>query len=93
VALTPHTLTDPAAFRAELGRVADRGYAVIDQEREEGVRSAAAPIRDGTGVVVAALNVSVNAARVSMDRLLDEVVPLLRDTAATISADLGHRPA
>lgn len=92
VALTPHTLTDPAAFRAELERVADRGFAVIDQEREEGVRSAAAPIRDGTRAVVAALNVSVNAARVSIERLLDEVVPLLRDTAATISADLGHRP-
>jgi IclR family pca regulon transcriptional regulator len=41
--------------------------------------------------VVAALNVSVNAARVSMERLVDEFVPLMLETAATISADLGHR--
>jgi IclR family pca regulon transcriptional regulator len=93
VALTPYTLTDPEALRAELAKVAENGYAAIDQEREEGVRSAAAPIRDSSGQVVAALNVSVNAARVSMDRLLDEFVPLLLETAAAISADLGHRPA
>lgn len=91
VALTPHTVTDPVALRAELERVAELGFAAIDQEREEGVRSAAAPLRDGSGQVVAALNVSVNAARVSMDRLLDEFVPLMLDTAAAISADLGHR--
>jgi IclR family transcriptional regulator, pca regulon regulatory protein len=90
-ALTPHTLTDRDALRAELERVRQRGFAVVDQEREEGVRSAAAPVRDNSGEVVAALNVSVNAARVSVERLVEHVVPLLRETAAEISADLGYR--
>lgn len=90
-ALTPHTITDPEALRAELDRVRADGYALVDQEREEGVRSAGAPLRGTRGEVVAALNVSVNAARVSMERLSGEVVPLLLETAAAVSADLGHR--
>lgn len=89
--LTEHTLTDAVALRAELDRVRQQGVAVVDQEREEGVRSAAVPVRDASGAVVAALNVSVNAARISITQLREDVVPLLRETATAISADLGHR--
>lgn len=92
VALTPYTLTDVGALRAELERVRTDGYAVVDQEREEGVRSAGAPLRDVKGEVTAALNVSVNAARVSLERLEGEMVPLLVEAAAAISTDLGYRP-
>ncbi|MFD4194631.1 MULTISPECIES: IclR family transcriptional regulator domain-containing protein [Amycolatopsis] len=86
--LTPNTITDPAQLRAELARVAERGYAVVDGEREEGVRSAAAPVRGAGGRALAALNVSVNAARVSLDELTDRFVPRLLDTAAAITRDI-----
>lgn len=89
--LTQHTVTDRDVLRKELAVVRQSGYAVNDQEREEGVRSAAAPVRDAAGQTVAAINVSVNAARLSMKQLVDEIVPLLQDTAAAISADLGYR--
>ncbi|HWC84419.1 MAG TPA: IclR family transcriptional regulator C-terminal domain-containing protein [Pseudonocardiaceae bacterium] len=87
--LTPHTLTDPAALRAELRRVAGQGFAMVDGEREEGVRSAAAPILGSGGRVIAALNVSANAGRVSPEQLRERFVPRLMATAAAITRDIA----
>jgi IclR family transcriptional regulator, pca regulon regulatory protein len=89
--LTARTIATEPELRAELERVREAGYALVDGEREEGVRSAAAPVRDATGAVVAALNVSANAARVSVEALRGEVVPLIVETAAAISRDSGFR--
>jgi IclR family pca regulon transcriptional regulator len=94
--LTPHTTTDSKELRAELVRVRARGWALVDQELEEGLRSVAVPIRDASGRVAAAVNVAVNASRRSLDEVAAEVVPLLLDTARQIEADLagaGHTPA
>jgi IclR family pca regulon transcriptional regulator len=87
--LTASTRTDPDELRAELRRVAEQGYAVVDGEREEGVRSAAAPVRGASGQVLAALNVSANAARVSLDELHDRFVPHLLATAEAITKDIA----
>ncbi|GAA5156262.1 MULTISPECIES: IclR family transcriptional regulator domain-containing protein [Amycolatopsis] len=87
--LTPHTTTDAGKLRAELRRVREQGYAVVDGEREEGVRSAAAPVRGSGGQVLAALNVSANAARVTLDELRDVFVPRLLETAEAISRDIA----
>jgi len=94
--LTPHTTTDSKELRAELVRIRERGWALVDQELEEGLRSVAVPVRDASGRVVAAVNVAVNASRRSVDEVAAEVVPLLLDTARQIEADLagaGHTPA
>jgi IclR family pca regulon transcriptional regulator len=56
--LTAHTITDRDALGAELDRVAAQGWSLVDQELEEGLRSIAAPIRDHTGTIVAAINVA-----------------------------------
>jgi IclR family pca regulon transcriptional regulator len=88
-ALTPRTITDPQQLRAALARVRDQGYAVVDQELEQGLRSAAAPIRDRDGRVVAAVNVSVSASRTSIRELEVEILPALLETAAQIEHDLG----
>jgi IclR family pca regulon transcriptional regulator len=85
--LTARTITDPDRLRAELREVAAQGYAIVDQELEEGLRAAAAPIR-GADVGPAAINVSAHASRVSMDAMRTDIVPALLDTAAQIEADL-----
>lgn len=87
--LTATTITDRAALEAVLARVAEQGYALVDGEREEGVRSAAAPVRNAGGGVIAALNVSANAARVSVEKLRDEFVPRLLETADAITKDIA----
>lgn len=88
--LTSKTIVSPDKLTAELGRVRARGYAIVDSEREEGVRSAAAPVRDRMGTVIAAINVSTNAGRVSMRELRERFVPEVLEAAKRISDDLAH---
>jgi IclR family pca regulon transcriptional regulator len=89
-ALTPHTVTDPDRLRAVLHRVREDGYALIDEEREVGVRSVAAGVRDRDGVI-AALNISVNAARMSAEELRERCAPMVIEHADAISAEIATR--
>jgi IclR family pca regulon transcriptional regulator len=87
-ALSPHTTTDRATLSAALARVRADGFAAVDQELEEGLRSLAVPVRDGTGAVVAALNVSAHASRQTMATLRKEFLPAALHAAAAIESDL-----
>jgi IclR family transcriptional regulator, pca regulon regulatory protein len=87
--LTPTTVADVVALRSELDRIRDRGWAAVDQELELGVRSAAVPIRDASGTVCAAMNVSVHASRMTMQDLRKQVLSRLLRTAEAIEAELG----
>ena len=82
--ITERTIFDPAQLRAEIERIRGQGWAMVDQELEEGVRSLAAPIHDASGHVAAALNVSVHASRWSVDAMRAELLPRLVETAAAI---------
>jgi IclR family pca regulon transcriptional regulator len=86
--LSPRTVTTIGALRTELARVRDQGWAMVDQELEEGLRAVAAPIRDRAGRVVAAVNLSAHASRMSTESVRRNLVPPLLATAARIEADL-----
>ncbi|MFE3599059.1 IclR family transcriptional regulator C-terminal domain-containing protein [Streptomyces sp. NPDC059142] len=86
--LTRHTVTAPAELAALLDGVRRAGYALVDEELEEGLRSIAVPVVDGTGTVVAALNVAMHTSRRDVGACLAEVLPELRATAARVEADL-----
>ncbi len=85
---TPRTIVDRAALSAELSRVGELGYAVVDQELELGLRSLAVPIRRHDGTVVAAINVGVHAARADRAALVREFLPVLERAAAEIAGAL-----
>ncbi|MGC5171929.1 IclR family transcriptional regulator domain-containing protein [Microbacterium sp. DT81.1] len=87
-ALTERTVTEPAALRAELARVSDQGWALVDGELEPGLRSIAAPLHARDGAVVAAINVSTSSTRDSVEHLLEAYLPLLLRTAQAIDAEL-----
>jgi IclR family pca regulon transcriptional regulator len=87
--LTDHTLTDPDELRSTIEKTRIDGYALVDQELEEGLRSIAVPVRDGSGDVVAAMNLSTHAARRSVASMRSDLLPALRETAARIEADLA----
>ena len=90
VPLTSHTVSDPGVLRAELSTIREQGWALVDQELEEGLRSVAAPIRDADGRAIAAVNVSTHAGRRTVAEVVDDLLaPLLR-TAQGIETDL-HR--
>ena len=88
--LTPRTITDRAGLEAALDRVRTQGYAIVDEELEHGLRSAAAPVCNRDGTVVAAVNLSVSASRTTVAQLEEQFVPALLETAAQISHDLGR---
>ncbi|MGA2014688.1 MAG: IclR family transcriptional regulator C-terminal domain-containing protein [Solirubrobacteraceae bacterium] len=86
--LSPRTIQTTAQLRTALAAVRRQGWAAVDQELEEGLRSLAVPIRDASGKVVAALNVSVHATRGSMASLRRDVLPQATHAALAIEADL-----
>ena len=72
---------------SELRTVRARGWALADEELTPGIRSVAAPVRDGDGCVLAALNVTVHASETTVDTLVTEHLPKLLRTAGDISAE------
>ena len=86
--LSAHTVTSPAQLRAIVGEVASQGYAIVDQELEEGLRAVAVPIRGAPDVGTAAINVSAHASRVSMSAMREQILPALLETARQIETDL-----
>jgi IclR family pca regulon transcriptional regulator len=87
--LTARTVTDPGRLREIIGDVARQGYAIVDQELEEGLRAVAAPIRGAAGAgTTAAINVSAHASRVSIGSLRSDILPSLLETARQIETDL-----
>jgi IclR family transcriptional regulator, pca regulon regulatory protein len=89
--LTARTVSSVAALRAELARVRSQGWALVDQELEEGLRALAVPIHDRSGKVVAAVNVSAHAGRTPLDAMRRDLLPPLQKAAARIEADLPTR--
>jgi IclR family pca regulon transcriptional regulator len=88
--LTGHTIASPPALRAELEQVRRQGYAIVDQELEQGLRAVAAPLHDRTGTVTGAVNVSVQASRASVEEMRSHLLPALLAATAAIDADLSN---
>lgn len=78
---------------AALREVRARGWALADEELAPGIRSVAAPLRDGAGAVVAALNVNAHAGETSLEKLTKEHLPALLAAAADVSADFARLAA
>ena len=89
--MTDQTLTDVDELRAAIVEVRRLGYAVVDQELEVGVRSAATVVRNRRGCALAAINVSTHAGRVPLRELKTVFVPQLLATAEAITAQLARQ--
>lgn len=87
--LTSHTLVTVDALQDDFVRIRRRGYAIDNQEHEEGVACVATPVFDHAGRPCAALSVSGPAARV-LDTGTPDLGALLLSHAEQVSAALGH---
>lgn len=83
--VTERTITSPAKLRRVLAEVRRVGYAIAAGQVEESGTGVAAPIRDGSGVVVAALSLTI-----PMDLGPQRVLPALLAAARGISRSMGH---
>lgn len=85
--LAPNTITNISDLRTELELTRERGYAIADEEHEEGIRAVGVPIMNSRPWPVAALCVATPAFRLSQEQL-EEFVPLLREGAREIGLQL-----
>jgi DNA-binding IclR family transcriptional regulator len=90
-AYTPKTITRRDDMLAMLQEVASREYAIDDEESEPGLRAIAAPVRNQTGQVIAALGVAAPLQRMTK-KVLQDCVPSVLATAAAVSQRLGYEP-
>jgi IclR family pca regulon transcriptional regulator len=88
---TPRTIVDVSKLLADLKRARQRGFATNDEEFVVGLRTVAAPIRDRTGQVVAAIGVSGSVVTISRQRMQSELGPAVRAAADEVSRELGLR--
>ncbi len=85
---TDKTIIDKGALKKRIETVREQGYAIADQELDSGLRSLAVPAFNASGQLLGAINISTNAARIDMDTLLVEYLPLLHEKAAQIRASI-----
>lgn len=83
-ALTPHTVTNKDRLRIEIARARAQGYAAVDQELELGLRTISVPLKNLRGDTLAAMNVSVHAARMTMADLQERCLPALMQAQSQI---------
>jgi IclR family pca regulon transcriptional regulator len=91
--ITPRWQPDAGQRAAELREVRASGWSLTDEELAPGIRSVAAPLRDGSGRVIAAMNVNAHAAETSVEKLTGEYLPLLLRAAGAVSADWARYQA
>jgi IclR family acetate operon transcriptional repressor len=88
---TPKTLVTPAELKSDLKVCRQRGYAIDDEEHEEGVRCVAAPVMDHFGFPTAALSLSAPSFRITIAK-----VPMLAEfvcrAAMALSREWGYVP-
>jgi IclR family pca regulon transcriptional regulator len=88
----PNTIVSRSGFEAELTRVREAGFATNNEELAYGLRSIAAPIISHDGGAVAAINLAAHSSMIPMERLTEQLSPVLRQAATDISVNLGYRP-
>jgi len=85
---TPHTITDAAQLDAELALIRERGYAIDNEEYDEGLRCIGAPVWDHSGRVVAAMGIGGPVTRVTPERV-DHLAEMVMAAARGLSRRLG----
>ena len=88
--VVPLWLPDAVERDETLREVRARGWASADGQLATAIRSVAAPLRDGSGNVIASINVNAHAAETDLETLLGDHLPRLLATAGEISADFAR---
>ncbi|MCV7175283.1 IclR family transcriptional regulator domain-containing protein [Mycolicibacterium sphagni] len=89
--ILPRTITSKDVFRGELDKVRKQGFALVNQELEEGLVAVAVPVRDRSGRVRAAINLSTHVGRKSVEEM-QALVPEVQAAARDIETELRHSP-
>ena len=86
--LTPNTITSKVKLRAELEEAKLKGFSIVDQELEIGLRSISVPIRDQAGRAIAALNVACPSSRITPEEMRSQILLELQSASQEITSNL-----
>jgi DNA-binding IclR family transcriptional regulator len=87
---TPTTIGTRSELKNQLEKIAAQGYAIDDEELDQGVRCVAAPIRDYTRRIVGAISISGPSMRLTNDRIQEDLIPLVLQASDDLSTRLGY---
>lgn len=88
--ITENTVTSKLKLRTAIRDARTRGYSIVDQEYEVGLRSISVPVADRAGHVIAALNVCCPSPRYTIEEMVQKVLPALLDSSSRITLALPH---
>lgn len=88
--LTPNTVTSKVKLRGQIADDGVKGWSIVDQELEIGLRSIAVPIRDKNGLVIAALNVACPSSRITPEDMHNKILLELQAASQSITSSLQH---
>lgn len=88
---TANTISDREVLKKQLAEIAEQGYAIDNEELDEGVKCVSAPIRDYTRRIIGAVSISGPSMRFSDERISKELLPLAIKAAEEISTKLGYQ--
>lgn len=88
---TNSTITDRQILKQELKKVAEQGFAIDNEELDQGVKCVSAPIRDYTRRIIGAISISGPSMRFSDERIEKELIPLAIKASEEISSKLGFQ--
>ena len=88
--LTPNTVTSKVKLRGLIEEARAKGWSIVDQELEIGLRSISVPIRDKNGLVIAALNVACPSSRITPDDMHTKILLELQAASQSNAASLKH---
>lgn len=91
-ALTPRTVTDPQLLLETVREARSRGFALVDEELELGLRSLSVPLRVSDGRLAGALNICAATSRISVAEMERSFLPAMQRKACAISAAWTHGP-
>jgi DNA-binding IclR family transcriptional regulator len=87
---TPNTITEPEKLMKHLLKIKNKGYAICDEELEEGIKAIAAPVKDIKGKTIASITVTGLSKRMSSDNM-EKLIKIVTDSAQEMSNKLGYK--
>lgn len=87
--LSDKTITRKSELREIITEVRQRGYSIVDQELEQGLRSIAVPVDQGDKTV-ASVSIASQVSRATLKRMKQEFLPVLREAASAISSEMSR---
>lgn len=88
---TPNTITEPGKLIIHLLDIKNKGFAVCDEELEEGIKAVAAPIKNIKGKTIASITVTGLSKRISSDNIEKRIIKIVTDSVQEISNKLGYK--